>query len=122
MLSVIFFFQAEDGIRDDLVTGVQTCALPILDFDCVLTALATFPHKTQSKSMSSFAGRPFPGGPLRYGTQGRACPVESSFSMPAIGCSPLPRYRVFVVWHTTNGPAGRTAGAYSGQRRFPGPR
>src|SRR5205823_8100350 len=27
---VIFFFQAEDGIRDKLVTGVQTCALPIL--------------------------------------------------------------------------------------------
>src|SRR5258708_28760764 len=27
---VLFFFQAEDGIRDDLVTGVQTCALPIL--------------------------------------------------------------------------------------------
>src|SRR5258708_28027074 len=27
---VFFFFQAEDGIRDDLVTGVQTCALPIL--------------------------------------------------------------------------------------------
>ena len=25
-----FFFQAEDGIRDGLVTGVQTCALPIL--------------------------------------------------------------------------------------------
>ena len=24
-----FFFQAEDGIRVDLVTGVQTCALPI---------------------------------------------------------------------------------------------
>src|SRR5438874_4736984 len=28
--SVIFFFQAEDGIRDLYVTGVQTCALPIL--------------------------------------------------------------------------------------------
>src|SRR2546430_8891057 len=26
-----FFFQAEDGIRDLTVTGVQTCALPILD-------------------------------------------------------------------------------------------
>src|SRR5258708_18703213 len=26
---IFFFFQAEDGIRDDLVTGVQTCALPI---------------------------------------------------------------------------------------------
>src|SRR5947208_12825841 len=40
-----FFFQAGDGIRDDLVTGVQTCALPIfgevrlvdfrIDFDFV---------------------------------------------------------------------------------------
>src|SRR2546430_7466657 len=28
-VSVIFFFQAEDGIRDLTVTGVQTCALPI---------------------------------------------------------------------------------------------
>ena len=27
---VVFFFQAEDGIRDSPVTGVQTCALPIL--------------------------------------------------------------------------------------------
>src|SRR2546425_9250505 len=27
-----FFFQAEDGIRDKLVTGVQTCALPISSF------------------------------------------------------------------------------------------
>src|SRR5258708_19344636 len=26
---MFFFFQGEDGIRDDLVTGVQTCALPI---------------------------------------------------------------------------------------------
>src|SRR5206468_5722390 len=25
----LFFFQAEDGIRDLIVTGVQTCALPI---------------------------------------------------------------------------------------------
>src|SRR5438105_9565668 len=28
-----FFFQAEDGIRDPLVTGVQTCALPIYHQD-----------------------------------------------------------------------------------------
>src|SRR5260370_39901507 len=28
-----FFFQAEDGIRDSSVTGVQTCALPILIVD-----------------------------------------------------------------------------------------
>src|SRR2546427_3459638 len=30
---VVFFFQAEDGIRDLTVTGVQTCALPILPDD-----------------------------------------------------------------------------------------
>src|SRR5206468_4503874 len=28
-----FFFQAEDGIRDLIVTGVQTCALPICQAD-----------------------------------------------------------------------------------------
>src|SRR2546430_5132163 len=33
--AVFFFFQAEDGIRDLTVTGVQTCALPI----CSITAL-----------------------------------------------------------------------------------
>src|SRR5437762_12950677 len=29
MFGIFFFFQAEDGIRDTSVTGVQTCALPI---------------------------------------------------------------------------------------------
>ena len=29
LLLLFFFFQAEDGIRDVAVTGVQTCALPI---------------------------------------------------------------------------------------------
>src|SRR2546430_11564638 len=29
VVDIIFFFQAEDGIRDLTVTGVQTCALPI---------------------------------------------------------------------------------------------
>src|SRR2546430_6828736 len=29
LIIIIFFFQAEDGIRDLTVTGVQTCALPI---------------------------------------------------------------------------------------------
>src|SRR2546430_12443387 len=28
-VDMVFFFQAEDGIRDLTVTGVQTCALPI---------------------------------------------------------------------------------------------
>src|SRR5205823_11174620 len=36
-----FFFQAEDGIRDKLVTGVQTCALPISQLDRRAGHLAT---------------------------------------------------------------------------------
>ena len=31
---IVFFFQAEDGIRDWSVTGVQTCALPIFNRAC----------------------------------------------------------------------------------------
>ena len=34
MVDVCFFFQAEDGIRDIGVTGVQTCALPIYAAYC----------------------------------------------------------------------------------------
>src|SRR5699024_12619110 len=36
LLFVFFFFQAEDGIRDRNVTGVQTCALPICIISTVL--------------------------------------------------------------------------------------
>src|SRR5690606_40730452 len=35
---LFFFFQAEDGIRDFHVTGVQTCALPIFAFWLLGTA------------------------------------------------------------------------------------
>src|SRR5699024_11760943 len=35
----LFFFQAEDGIRDRNVTGVQTCALPIWTVDTPETEL-----------------------------------------------------------------------------------
>src|SRR2546422_11202355 len=44
---VVFFFQAEDGIRDVAVTGVQTCALPI-SLDRALPRLRRFlrrPHR-----------------------------------------------------------------------------
>src|SRR2546430_12538307 len=37
-LMLLFFFQAEDGIRDLTVTGVQTCALPIF---CNLACTST---------------------------------------------------------------------------------
>src|SRR5687767_4542945 len=51
--AVRFFFQAEDGIRDKLVTGVQTCALPIfrLTID-VLTLTATPIPRTLHMSLA----------------------------------------------------------------------
>src|ERR1019366_4324215 len=40
----LFFFQAEDGIRDWSVTGVQTCALPIYQCRWELTYMALAPR------------------------------------------------------------------------------
>src|SRR3989339_504223 len=39
LIHTFFFFQAEDGIRDLIVTGVQTCALPISSQLCGLNTL-----------------------------------------------------------------------------------
>ena len=39
-----FFFQAEDGIRDIGVTGVQTCALPISGCSANLTTFVEFQY------------------------------------------------------------------------------
>src|SRR2546425_7005088 len=51
-----FFFQAEDGIRDKLVTGVQTCALPICK---VLVPAFEFIHKlTAARLAADVAGVP----------------------------------------------------------------
>src|SRR5207247_5458731 len=44
-ITCLLFFQAEDGIRDPLVTGVQTCALPILPGD--ITGFSVFNQKTR---------------------------------------------------------------------------
>src|SRR5258707_7259627 len=51
----LFFFQAEDGIRDIGVTGVQTCALPI---SCSTAARARSGHcqRASGWGLSAFAG------------------------------------------------------------------
>src|SRR2546429_4499045 len=55
----VFFFQAEDGIRDVAVTGVQTCALPIL--------------LTRKRHALSFHARPRgPQALLRHPARGRS--------------------------------------------------
>src|SRR5256885_6719001 len=45
-----FFFQAEDGIRDYKVTGVQTCALPIYANS---SATRFFPGLTRARGIAS---------------------------------------------------------------------
>src|SRR5258707_6779660 len=65
---LVFFFQAEDGIRDIGVTGVQTCALPILDRRLAtreflagaysIADMAAYPwvvpHEAQGQNLSDF--------------------------------------------------------------------
>src|SRR5438132_13489544 len=53
-LCFFFFFQAEDGIRDHCVTGVQTCALPIfLAGGLLLVVVAPSPLPYDDKQESS---------------------------------------------------------------------
>src|SRR5207245_4293173 len=56
-----FFFQAEAGIRDATVTGVQTCALPICadtslfgDFETLATAMRRKDEKLDATDMQRF--------------------------------------------------------------------
>src|SRR5256884_4346858 len=52
---LVFFFQAEDGIRDVAVTGVQTCALPILSGH--LGYIAEDPATLEEKFAATNSGR-----------------------------------------------------------------
>src|ERR1022692_356419 len=57
-LLLVFFFQAEDGIRDYKVTGVQTCALPI---SITSRSAPTYPYLTQRvPGRAAFATSPRP--------------------------------------------------------------
>src|SRR5258706_9652106 len=55
-----FFFQAEDGIRDWSVTGVQTCALPISPRREKSTACRVAPGATRQAVLFSLRGVPRP--------------------------------------------------------------
>src|SRR5205823_8049020 len=60
-----FFFQAEDGIRDKLVTGVQTCALPISPF-LAHQALHARILRSREATIAPRASPPSIGAPLRF--------------------------------------------------------
>src|SRR6266581_2389500 len=82
---VVFFFQAEDGIRDGRVTGVQTCALPISSgctsattrrIELVPMSIAARRGKAEG-SAAGFAGA--------CGAAGRAPVVAVAVTVPSRG-------------------------------------
>src|SRR2546430_7541390 len=75
----VFFFQAEDGIRDLTVTEVQTCALPISDRSCCT-------HPTRPSSWSA---------PGRSRTDRKSTRLNSSHSQIS--------YAVFCLKKKTSG-------------------
>src|SRR2546426_7493950 len=56
-----FFFQAEDGIRDYKVTGVQTCALPIYRAGCPGSPRPRTRSRSRRLPTSSLSGGLLPG-------------------------------------------------------------
>src|SRR5438876_3410798 len=53
LLFFFFFFQAEDGIRDGRVTGVQTCALPISSVSPRCRGCSVFAERSRYTVMRS---------------------------------------------------------------------
>src|SRR5216683_7202107 len=80
-----FFFQAEDGIRDLIVTGVQTCALPIseiiageaghMNYDVIPNVVYTYPEIAsvgKSEEELKEAGIAYNTGKFPFTANGRA--------------------------------------------------
>src|SRR2546429_1793430 len=78
---LFFFFQAEDGIRDVAVTGVQTCALPILLRGLQGRFVPPGPSGSPSR------GRPdvLPTGRNFYTLDTRAIPTQAAWELGQIG-------------------------------------
>src|SRR5215203_6596722 len=90
----VFFFQAEDGIRDIGVTGVQTCALPISVWAAVRFLEVAEPRRFTSSKSLAYAALSIGSGPstvtrlgntsgLTKPSHGTAIPVAGGCQKPA---------------------------------------
>src|SRR5258708_15281445 len=90
---VFFFLQAEDGIRDDLVTGVQTCALPIFRdtrSSSICAARGAYRRRPRiSDPRATAAGSAAPGQPA--GAPGRRVGAQA-LRRAVPPCAPLVRW------------------------------
>src|SRR2546427_6310746 len=77
-----FFFQAEDGIRDLTVTGVQTCALPISHKIEKAESQIDWRQDAEAIARRLRAFNPFPGGATQYGDE--SIKVWEAHADPAI--------------------------------------
>src|SRR5207245_8001708 len=88
-LPFVFFFQAEDGIRDATVTGVQTCALPI-------SGPRSRRNRESRPAAAMGAGRP-----ARAADSARACAPRS--------CEPRARSCPSFAWKVAAEEIGRAS-------------
>src|SRR3712207_6685843 len=86
---VFFFFQAEDGIRDIGVTGVQTCALPISQWKPVAEALR---YRAMMKKPTSIS----PIRPMYF----------QGYMLPSGICVPSPCPKTSPIWGIRSASAG----------------
>src|SRR2546426_4519952 len=112
-----FFFQAEDGIRDYKVTGVQTCALPICQSGVVVTATLSPAGATPSNATATTNGSGIAtfSGLTLTGTVG-----SYTLSFGATGLTPAPAAITLGAWAaaalaannptTQSAPAGSAVG------------
>src|SRR5204863_4231246 len=75
---LIFFFQAEDGIRDLYVTGVQTCALPIS------RASHKEAKKVAAASRSASKGRTATKAPAAKSSKNKRSAMPNKTAKPAV--------------------------------------
>src|SRR6266498_5098080 len=97
---VFFFFQAEDGIRDADVTGVQTCALPI----CARPTAAANGPRGQWLDQQCAPGRQRRStvglGVRRWPSRAASGPVPGSDSLRVRSLSPLKSSKIQVSAET----------------------
>src|SRR6266702_7301336 len=86
--SFFFFFQAEDGIRDGHVTGVQTCALPILIGPKQPHALS-FPHPGKGGRFVWFDLSPVPRPPVVAWKRAGNSADKDRKAMPKLQLQPI---------------------------------
>src|SRR5207253_5386488 len=80
-----FFFQAEDGIRDGHVTGVQTCALPISAW---FRSGIAYPGRRQAESRTTSCL--FPRSAIRRDRTGRHTPASPAAARPGHRAPTIP--------------------------------